>query len=299
MASFNYEGTGVALPTPFEEDGSIDYTALERIIDYTIIGGVDYIVALGTTAETPTLTKEEKYNLSGIIREIVAKRVPIVIGIGGNNTKAVMIKIKSFDLSGYESVLSVTPYYNRPTQEGLFHHFKNIADISPLPILLYNVPSRTGVNLSAETTLRLANYSKKFCGIKEASGNISQCKKIVDEAPENFSLISGDDASTYHLMQIGAKGVISVMANALPGLIKDFVKTCRNNSSEDALKCHKSYLPLCKSLFEEGNPAGIKALLSHLNLCKNILRLPLMPVRKEVEDKLIKAASPFLNNIND
>lgn len=294
MTDFNYEGVGVALPTPFDSNGAIDFLALEKIINHVIDGGVDYIVALGTTAETPTLTKEEKYKLTDFIREIVAGRKPMVIGIGGNNTKAVTIKMKSYDLRGYSAILSVTPYYNRPTQEGLFQHFKYISEESPLPIILYNVPTRTGVNLEAETTLRLANYSSKIVAIKEASGKVEQCKEIIKKAPKGFNLISGDDSSTYGLMQIGAKGVISVMANALPHSIVDFVKFCREKDSESALQCHKQYLPLLHQLFEEGNPSGLKALLGRMGLCENILRLPLVPVNKELEEIIIKEANSFI-----
>ena len=294
MTDFNYEGVGVALPTPFDENGDIDFLSLERIINHVVEGGVDYIVALGTTAETPTLTKDEKYNLSAFIREIVNDRVPMIIGIGGNNTKAVAIKINSFDLTGYSAILSVTPYYNRPTQEGLFQHFKNIVDSSPLPIVLYNVPSRTGVNMEADTTIRLSRYSSKITAIKEASGKVEQCREIIEKAQTGFSLISGDDSSTCGLMSIGAKGVISVLANALPKAVEDFVNCCKNGHHEKALICHKQFLPLIHPLFEEGNPAGLKALLSNLGLCKNILRLPLTPVNKEVEGNLLKAARPFI-----
>lgn len=294
MTDFNYEGVGAALPTPFDDNGDIDFLSLERIINHVIAGGVDYIVALGTTAETPTLTKDEKYKLAGFIREIVNSRLPMIIGIGGNNTKAVQIKIDSFDLTGYSAILSVTPYYNRPTQEGLFQHFKNLADSSPLPIVLYNVPSRTGVNMEASTTIRLSHYSSKISAIKEASGKVEQCRDIIGKAREGFVLISGDDSSTCGLMQISAKGVISVLANALPKSVVDFVNCCKKDEYEKALKCHKEFLPLLHPLFEEGNPAGLKALLCHLGLCKNILRLPLTPVKKDIENNIIKAASSFI-----
>ena len=294
MADLNLNGVGVALVTPFKESGDIDFDTLEKIIENIIAGGADYIVALGTTAETPTLTKEEKFEIAGFIREVNASRLPLIIGIGGNNTKAVMIKTGTFDLSGYSAILSVTPYYNKPSQEGIFQHFKAVAEISPLPILLYNIPSRTGVNMTALTTLRLANLSGKFCGVKEASGNLEQCKEIIDKAPEGFSVVSGDDAATFPLMKIGGKGVISVLANALPGEVKRLFNTCKDENEANALSCHNSLMPICTSLFEEGNPAGIKALLSILGFGSNILRLPLVPVSEAIKRKLEKEAALLL-----
>lgn len=294
MADFSLTGVGVALPTPFKKDGSIDFLSLENLINHVISGGVNYIVALGTTAETPTLTKDEKYKIAGFINEVVSLRVPLVIGIGGNNTKAVVIKTETFDLKGYSAILSVTPYYNKPSQEGLFYHFKEIVDKSPLPIILYNVPSRTGVNLSAETTLKLAAYSSKFCGIKEASGNKDQCKEIIERSPENFSLVSGDDATTLELMKLGAKGVISVLANAFPSQVKKLADCLEEQKIKESEDCHNSIKPLFGPLFEDGNPAGIKALLNQLGICENILRLPLVPASKEVQKKLEISAYPFI-----
>lgn len=291
MADTDFEGLGVALVTPFKEDYSVDFCALENLIDYIIEGGCDYIVALGTTAETPTLTSEEKKEITSFIKSKVAARVPLVIGIGGNNTKSVIEDISSRDLRGYSAILSVTPYYNKPTQEGLFQHYKTIVENSPLPIILYNVPGRTGVNLSSETTLRLANFSSDICGIKEASGNFEQCLKILNNSPKSFKLISGDDGAISKLMEIGASGVISVLANALPHTVKNLVEECKHKNFESAHIQQHDLDSLLKELFIEGNPSGIKALLSSRKMIKNTLRLPLVPVSNTVRQNLEKEAS--------
>lgn len=294
MAEINLNGLGVALITPFHKDLSIDFNALANLIENLISGGTDYIVALGTTAETPTLTVEEKQSIAKFIREKVNGRIPLVIGIGGNSTTNVVKEIRNFDLTGYNAILSVTPYYNKPTQEGLFLHYKAVCDASPIPIVLYNVPGRTGVNMSPATTIKLAEYSEKFIAIKEASGKVDQCEKIIADAPHGFSLISGDDALTYDLMQRGAIGVISVLGNALPHIVKDIIKECVLGHFDRAYSLQNKIHPLITRIFEDGNPSGVKALLAHLGLVQNILRLPLVPVSKNVEEKIIKEVSTFL-----
>lgn len=286
MAEIILDGLGVALVTPFHKDLSVDYESLEKILEYVINGGCDYIVAFGTTAETPTLEREEKRIINRFIKEKVNGRVPLVIGIGGNSTNAVVKDILGSNLEGYSAILSVTPYYNKPTQEGLFQHFKAISEASPLPLILYNVPGRTGANLSAKTTIRLAALSPKFYGIKEASGNNMQCDEIIGCSPAGFKVISGDDASVCPLMQRGASGVISVLANAYPRVMKRLVTLCRNGEYEKADQLQKSLLPLITLLFEDGNPAGVKALLHKMGLCENVLRLPLVAVRESLERKL-------------
>lgn len=293
MAELNLTGLGVALVTPFNKDISIDYQSLENIIEHIISNGCDYIVALGTTAETPTLSNKEKLQLTQFIREKTNGRIPLVIGIGGNNTYALIEEILSRDLEGFCAILSVTPYYNKPTQEGLFQHYKAISEISPLPILLYNVPGRTGVNMTAKTTLKLAGLSDKFCGIKEASGNLDQCKEIIENAPEHFNVISGDDAMVSKMMKIGAKGVISVIGNAYPDKIKEIVELCLQSKNEDATSCQEKLYPLIQHIFEDGNPAGVKAILSKMGIIQNILRLPLVPVSRYVEEKIIRDIKSF------
>lgn len=295
MADIKFDGLGVALVTPFKKDFSIDFEALEKLIEHVISGGCDYIVALGTTAETPTLSDQEKNQLSNFILKKVNYRIPLVIGIGGNNTMGVVREINSRNLNGYSAILSVTPYYNKPSQEGLIEHYKTINKVSPLPIILYNVPGRTGVNLSARSTLKLAELSQNFCGIKEASGKIDQCQEIITKAPSNFRLISGDDALIFSLMNIGAKGVISVLANAFPHEVKNLVSLCKESRIKDGENCQKLMLPLIGHLFEEGNPGGIKALLSQMGFMENILRLPLVSVSNTVKDNLAKEASVFFS----
>lgn len=286
MSEFNPNGVGVALVTPFRADGSIDFNALENVIQFVIEGGCDYIVTLGTTAETPTLSLKERYDLAEFVKEKTAGKIPLVIGVGGNCTRRVVEDISYYNLDGFQAILSVTPYYNRPTQEGIFQHYKTIADNSPIPVILYNVPGRTGVNLSASTTIKLAELSPKICAIKEASGNIAQCEKILENAPVEFKLISGDDAITSALMKKGACGVISVLANAFPKEVKRLIQLCGSRDWEEAEKAQEEMAPLIRIIFEEGNPAGIKAVLAELGLIKNYLRLPLVRVSKKVEEEI-------------
>ena len=294
MADKKLNGLGVALVTPFKRDLSIDFNALGSVIEHIISGGCDYIVVLGTTSENPTLTSEEKREITKYVKIKTNGRVPLVIGIGGNNTSGVINDILHRDLEGYTAILSVTPYYNKPTQEGMFQHYKSIAAISPLPLILYNVPSRTGVNLTSATTLRLSEVPNIF-GIKEASGNIGQSEEIIRKAKNDFLVISGDDALTYPLMEKGAKGVISVLANAFPKEVKELVNLCRDGNFSKAKEHQNTFNPFIKDLFEDGNPAGVKAVLSKMGLIENTLRLPLLPASKELEDKLEKKASELFN----
>lgn len=298
MDNINLDGLGVALATPFNDDKSIDFDALQGLIDHVINGGCDYIVALGTTAETPTLSLDEKILLTDFIRINVQDRVPLVIGIGGNNTLKVCESLKNRNLNGYSAILSVTPYYNKPNQQGLFEHYRVLAENSPLPLILYNVPGRTGVNLSANTTLKLAQEFNNIVAIKEASGKIDQCKEIINNAPEGFSLISGDDAATCDIMNLGGKGVISVLANAFPTQLKTLVNVCSKADWNTAKKHQDSLKDIIAPLFEEGNPVGIKATLAQLGLAKNVLRLPLVPASPFLCDK-IKLAIKRINSRND
>ncbi|MCH5240405.1 MAG: 4-hydroxy-tetrahydrodipicolinate synthase [Muribaculaceae bacterium] len=291
--SFKFTGLGVALVTPFKRDFSIDYDSLKKVINFVIEGGCDYIVALGTTAETPTLTREEKDEITSFIRKETGGRIPLVLGIGGNNTQRVIRNIEQRDLEGYSAILSVTPYYNKPTQEGLFQHFKAISESSPLPIILYNVPGRTGVNMTSNTTLRLALSSPKFIGIKEASGKLDQSQEIIKGAPAGFSLISGNDSDTAAIMAMGGSGVISVLGNVLPSNMKKLVELCRNLKFDEATELQMRLNPLIKYLFEDGNPAGVKCLLSKSGLVENFLRLPLVGVSDTIKEKLEKEFLKF------
>jgi len=281
-----FKGTGPALITPFSSNNlSVDFNALGSLLEFQIAEGIDFIVALGTTAETVTLSHDERHQVYQFIKNINKGRLPLMVGFGGNNTAEVINHIKSADFSGIDAILSVVPYYSKPSQEGLFRHFMALSEVCPVPIVLYNVPSRCGVNMTAETTLRLANASSKFMGIKEASGNIDQMKKIIDEAPAGFGVISGDDSMIYALNSLGGQGVISVMANALPAE----TVTLTNNSLKGLLLAEAEqdcYNELIKLLFVEGNPAGVKAILHQKGIIDNALRLPLCPVSDTVYQKI-------------
>lgn len=286
MEKTNLDGLGVALATPFNKDFSIDYESLERLIEHVINGGCDYLVVLGTTGETPTLSDAEKVLVTRFVCEKTAERVPLVLGIGGNCTTKVIEEIQKRDLEGYSAILSVTPYYNKPTQEGLYRHYQAIGESSPLPIILYNVPGRTGVNLTADTTVRLSSLSQKFIGVKEASGNLEQSEKIISNSLSDFKVISGDDALVTALMRRGAVGVISVLANAFPTVMKKLVVLCREGKFSEAEVLQLKLKSIIGHLFEDGNPAGVKAILSIMGLAQNILRLPLVPVNQKIEEKL-------------
>jgi 4-hydroxy-tetrahydrodipicolinate synthase len=284
-----FKGTGVAIVTPFKNDSSIDFSALGRVINHTIKGGVNYIVVMGTTGESVTLSKDEKQAIISYVLEAVDSRVPLILGIGGNNTQEVINHIRQTDLSGIDGLLSVAPYYNKPTQRGIFQHFKTIATWSPVPVIMYNVPGRTGCNISAETCLELAHNCENITGIKEASGDLTQIMKIIKGKPENFGLISGDDMLTIPVISAGGIGVISVLANAFPAACSDLVNHALKNNFKPAREIQFRFLEMIELLFTEGNPAGIKAMLSVMNICQNYLRLPLVPVSRTTMTRIQKA----------
>ena len=286
MARINLKGMGVALITPFKKDKTVDYDALARLLEYQIKNGVDYLVALGTTAETATLSSNERKQVKTFIVERVAGRVPLVIGIGGNNTMALVEELKMSDLSAFSAVLSVVPYYNKPSQEGIYQHYKAIAEASPIPVILYNVPGRTGVNMTAETTLRLARDFDNIIGIKEASGNIAQMDDIIKNKHEDFMVISGDDGITFPLITLGAVGVISVIGNAFPKEFSRMVRLALEGDYERALTIHHRFTELFSLLFVDGNPAGVKCLLNAMGYIENELRLPLVPTRITTYEKI-------------
>jgi dihydrodipicolinate synthase len=276
-----FQGFGVALATPFNSDGSIDFVALRSLVDNIIVGGVDFICVLGTTAETPTLTEEEKLEIRRVVVEVNQERVPLLLGAGNNSTQAVCRQLREDNFEGFSGLLMVCPFYNKPTQEGLYQHFKKISEESPLPIVLYNIPGRTSVNLQAATTLRLANECPNIVAIKEASGIISQIEEIVENAPDGFDVFSGDDAITFELLTIGAKGVISVIGNAYPEEFGAMVHAAQAGDYTSALSLHRQFSRLYKLMSVDGNPSGIKGLLYIQGKADNIVRLPLVPVRVE------------------
>ena len=298
MAKINLEGLGVALVTPFRKDKEIDYDALGHLVDHCIEGGANYLVVLGTTGETPTLMEDEKRVVREFIRTRVDGRVPLVLGHGGNNTRALVKALEEESFEGFDAILSVVPYYNKPSQEGLYQHYRTIAEASPLPVILYNVPGRTGVNMTAETTLRLANGCPNIIGIKEASGNFSQIDSIIKNKPKDFQVISGDDGITYPLMTLGAVGVISVIGNAYPKEFGRMVRLCLKGKFKDALPIHHRFTELFGLLFVDGNPAGVKCALNARGLCENELRLPLVPTRVSTNEKIHKIMSS-LADINE
>src|ERR1700761_6082531 len=279
-------GTGVALVTPFQQDFSIDYIALERIIDFVIKGGVEYIVTMGTTGETPTLSKEEKKDIILFTYEKVAGRVPVVVGIGGNNTAELVKELSWFPLDKAAAVLSASPYYSKPSQEGLFQHYKALAAASPRPILLYNVPGRTGRNLNAATTIRLANEVKNIAGIKEASGDMAQCMEILRDKPEDFLVVSGDDALAMPQIAVGMEGVISVAANGFPKDFTEMVRLSLKGDFKAAKTLNDKLLYGYELLFAENNPAGVKAAMAEQQLIGNYLRLPVVPISEGLHAKM-------------
>lgn len=289
-----FTGTGVALVTPFRKE-TVDFTKLESLIEHIIASGVDYIVALGTTSEAATMTESERSAVQSFIVETVAGRCPIMLGLGGNNTLNITDTIAHTSFEGISGILSVTPYYNKPNQRGLMHHYRNIAEVSPVPVIMYNVPGRTGVNLTAETTLALAHDCPNIIGIKEASGNLQQVMEILRQRPAGFRVISGDDALTLPMLALGADGVISVMANALPKEMSDMVRFTMKGDLKKALPLHYHMLSLMNAIFEEGNPTGIKALLEIQGSITNILRLPLVKASKTLYNKLSTLYNEFGN----
>lgn len=286
MIQARLRGMGVALITPFKEDGSVDYAALVRLVDYQLQNGTDFLCVLGTTAETPTLTKEEKTAITRTVIERAGGRLPILLGVGANCTQTVIDMLKNDDFTGVDAVLAVVPYYNKPSQEGIYQHYKAISESTDLPIVLYNVPGRTGVNMTAETTLRLAQDFRNIVAVKEASGHITQMDDIIKHKPAHFNVISGDDGITFPLLALGAVGVISVIGNAFPREFGKMVRLALRGDFEHALPIHHKFAELFKLLFVDGNPAGVKAMLNVMGLIENKLRLPLVPTRITTFEKM-------------
>lgn len=282
-----FHGTGVALVTPFNADGSVDFDGLKNLINYLIEGKVEYLVSLGTTGEASTLNKDEKKKIWEFTAEINNGRLPLIAGIGGNDTRAIAQNIKDFEVNGYDAILSASPYYNKPTQEGIYQHYKALSESSSLPIFLYNVPGRTGSNISAETTCRLATDLKNIIAIKEASGNFDQFNQIMRDKPADFMLISGDDPVAMPMISIGAVGVISVIGNALPKQLSDMIRLCLAGDYAKALPLHLSLIEFTRLMFAEGNPAGAKAALKHLGVCDDNLRLPLVQASSATREAII------------
>ena len=281
-----FKGLGVALVTPFSENGNVDYAGLQRLVELQIQGGTDYLVVHGTTGESVTLTKEEKVTTLDFIKEIAANRIPIVLGIGGNNTREVCNELDSTDLSGVSGILSVSPAYNKPTQEGIYQHYKAISQATDREIILYNVPGRTSKNVVAETTVRCAEDFKNIVAVKEASGDLEQVMSILQNRPDGFEVLSGDDALTLAMIGCGADGVISVVGNAFPQVFSKMVHAALDSNMAEARIQHYQLFEMIDWLFVDGNPAGIKEVLKYLNICHNYVRLPLVPVGKQVSDKL-------------
>jgi 4-hydroxy-tetrahydrodipicolinate synthase len=286
MIQTKLKGMGVALITPFKEDESVDYNALMRMTDYLVQNNTDFLCVLGTTAETPTLTEEEKRTIKQIVVERVNRKIPILLGVGGNNTRAVAEFLRKDDYKGIDAILSVTPYYNKPSQEGLYQHYKVVSKATNLPIVLYNVPGRTGVNMMAETTLRIARDFKNVVAIKEASGNITQMDDIIKNKPADFDVISGDDGITFPLITLGAVGVISVIGNAFPREFSRMTRLALQGDFANALTIHHKFTELFNLLFVDGNPAGVKSILNAMGMIENKLRLPLVPTRIKIFEEI-------------
>lgn len=281
-----FKGLGIALITPFKSDGNVDYESLVRLVEYQLANGADFLCILATTGETPCLTADEKSKIKQTIVEVVKGRVPILMGCGGNNTANVVEELKNGDFRGIDGVLSVCPYYNKPSQEGLYQHFKAIAAATKLPVVLYNVPGRTGVNIKAETTVRLARDCHNIVAIKEASGSLEQVDEIIKNKPRDFDVISGDDALTFPMISCGAVGVISVIGNALPKEFSKMIRLEQRGEYEAARKIHHRFTDLFSLLFVDGNPAGVKAMLCEMGFIENVLRLPLVPTRISTKQRM-------------
>lgn len=286
MKYHQFKGLGIAVVTPFTQSGAVDYQALERLVKYQLESGADFLCILATTGETPCLSCDEKDAITSLVKDVNQGRVPILKYCGGNNTAAVIAEMQSTDWSGIDGILSICPYYNKPSQEGLYQHFKAISQASPLPIVMYNVPGRTGVNMSAETTLRLAWECENIVGIKEASGSLEHVDEMIKGKPERFDVISGDDALTFSMLASGAAGVISVIGNALPKEFSRMIRLEFQGEYEPARKIHHMFTELYSLLFVDGNPAGVKALLSDMGLIENVLRLPLVPTTIKTKEKM-------------
>ncbi len=293
MLQHKLAGVGAAMITPFTPDGRVDYEALARMIDYVIDGGVDYIVALGTTAETPTLYLPERAAIAMFITDHIARRVPLVMGVGGNSTSEVLDQLREFDLRGADALLSVTPYYNKPSQEGLYQHFRTVAEHSPLPIILYNIPGRTGVNMTSETTLRCARDFSNVIGIKEASGDIAQMQRILDDRPEGFLVLSGDDGMAIELMRRGGDGVISVAADAFPARFMQCMNCAKAGDFDRAEREYAALDEAVGALFAEGNPVGVKCALSVLGLIGGHVRLPLVPGTEALRERFRRLIAAY------
>jgi 4-hydroxy-tetrahydrodipicolinate synthase len=281
-----FRGTGIAIVTPFNEDGSIDWPALDKLIHFWIENKVEYLVVLGTTGESATIHGDEKQQVFSFVKDITAGRLPLVAGIGGNDTREVVEGLKNFNLQGYAAILSVSPYYNKPNQEGIFQHYKLLNENTPLPIILYNVPVRTGQNVTADTQLRIARECKNIFATKEASGNFDQINQIIKYKPVDFMVINGDDSITLPMIACGAEGVISVVANAYPKDFAEMVRLCINGQFAEADDLHYNYVDIITSMFTEGSPSGVKAYLSEMGLCKNTFRLPVWPVSETHLEKI-------------
>jgi 4-hydroxy-tetrahydrodipicolinate synthase len=286
MANHSFSGTGVAIVTPFQQNGAIDFSALEKLVEHQINGGINYIVVLGTTGEGSTLSKEEKKQIFSAVNQFTKGRISLVAGIGGNDTQGVIDSFSSYDLTGYNGILSVSPYYNKPNDEGLYQHFKAIGAASPLPIIMYNVPGRTGMNVNTATTLRIARDCKNIIATKEASGNMEQIMQIIKDKPVGFEVISGDDGITLPLIACGAIGVISVLANAYPRQLSTMVKFCLEDDFAGARPIHEKLMPIIHSLFAEGNPSGIKAYLSEMGIVDEYFRLPVVGVGDQLKNEI-------------
>ena len=286
MARNIFKGLGIALITPFTLDGKVDYKSLKRLLEYQLANGADFLCILATTGEAPCLTGQEKDELTAFIKDIVRGRVPILKYCGGNNTAAVVEEIKTTNWTGIDGILSICPYYNKPSQEGLYQHFKAIAEVSPLPIVLYNVPGRTGINMKAETTVKLAKDFSNIIAVKEASGSLEQVDEIIKNKPDHFDVISGDDALTFSMIASGAAGVISVIGNALPREFSRMIRLEFKGEYEPARKIHHMFTELYSLLFVDGNPAGCKALLNDMGMIENVLRLPLVPTTITTKQKM-------------
>lgn len=293
----NILGTGVAIVTPFNFSGEIDYSSLTKLLNNIIENGVDFVVGLGTTSEAVTLTSDEKRDVMQHVKDVVNKRVPIVMGIGGNNTSSVIDEIGSANLDGISAILSVTPYYNKPNQRGIFEHFKAIAEACPLPIILYNVPGRTSSNISAATCLKLASGFENIVAVKEASGDLSQVMEIINNKPDGFEVLSGDDALTLPMIALGAEGVISVVANSMPKEFSQMVNFARLGDIGDARKLHYKLLKFTDLIFAEGNPAGVKAALEIQGIIENNLRLPMVSVTNDLYIQITKEITEILHAI--
>jgi 4-hydroxy-tetrahydrodipicolinate synthase len=292
-ANTKFKGTGVALITPFRNDDSVDFKSLTRLVEYQVTNGIDYIVVLGTTGESVTITNDEKHAIIDAVIEAVDKRVPIVVGIGGNNTQEIINKIKSFDFADIDGILSVSPFYNKPSQTGIFEHYKAIASSSPVPVMMYNVPGRTASNITAETTLNLANEFKNIVAIKEASGNFIQIMEIINNKPKDFMVISGDDALAFLIVCLGGNGVISVIANAFPKEFSEMINLALDKKIQQSRVIHYQLMDIINSIFADGSPSGVKAALSIKKLANNHLRLPLVPVNQNVYNRLVEQIKVF------